>query len=143
MNKSALKNFQLISLFLHLQFWGCSFIGTKSYPEPILLNSRSAMTLRYTYSEVEVLAPLTWSEDGSVGAEVTLLQRNNPSAPLFNTTVFQGDSFRVILPVNIFSANSLGNLIEIQPMGGRYAPIRHFFSTPQDSLLELPVFSLP
>lgn len=128
---------------MHLQFWGCSFITTKSYPDPILLNTRSAMTLRYTFPEVEILAPLKWEESGSTGAEVTLLQRDNPAAPLFSSQVFPGDSFRVILPINIFSADSLGNLITIQPTGGGYKPIRHFFSSPQDSLFELPAFLIP
>ena len=141
LSKSPKKYF-FVFIILHLQFWGCSFLGTKSFPEPILLDTNPVVALRYTYSEVELLAPFKW-QIGPHAADILVLHRNNPASPIFHSTVFAGDSFHVILPYNAFSEDSLENLLTVQPLGGGYNPIHHFFNAPIDSIYEFPIISIP
>ena len=141
MNKFAQSPY-LILLLMHLQFWGCSFLCTKKFPEPILLDADPVMALRYTASEIELRVPLEWKE-GPHAADISLLHRRNPSAPMYQSTVFPTDSFRVLLPHSIFSQDSLGNLLMVQPHGGGFKPIYHFFSAPSDTAFEFPTISIP
>ena len=140
LNKSSKTSIAFLFL-AHLQFWGCSSFTTKSFPEPIILNSEPVMSLRYTSSEVSIFVPIVWQE-GPHAANVSVIHRNNPSSPLFQDIVFPHDSMRFMLPINIFSKDSLGNVLKVEPVGG-YRAVHHFFSAPTEKVFEFPTISIP
>lgn len=140
MNKSSQTILTFI-LLAHLQFWGCSFFTAKTYPEPIVLSAEPVMSLRYTSTKVSLLVPIEWNE-GPHAAAISIFQRNDPASPLFQAMIFPNDSLRFILPHNVFSKDSLGNVLKVDPSGG-FRAVHHFFSAPKDTVLEFPGITIP
>ncbi|MEC9437396.1 MAG: hypothetical protein VYA83_03860 [Candidatus Neomarinimicrobiota bacterium] len=58
----------------------------------------------------------------------TLFPRNRPSEVFISRMFFPNDTIQVVLPENVLSPDTLGNIASFQPIGGAYETIYRLFS---------------
>ncbi|MFQ6611495.1 MAG: hypothetical protein ACE5D2_00125 [Fidelibacterota bacterium] len=127
-------------LFLSLGIFSCLGPKVSVYPEPILLNKDPDVTIQFTSSDLTIIIPVQTINADPSAFRLTLQQRNRPAEPLMEKIFFPDEPIKVVLPVNIFSSEDLGNMAILTPLGGDFIPQNQFFTVPDSPELQLTPF---
>ena len=77
---------------------------------------------------VTISATITLGENRPSAFKLSLFSRKSPSEILISRMFFPGDTIQVILPENILSVDTLGNIASLEPIGGAYEKLYRLFS---------------
>ncbi len=132
----------LIITFLHLQFWGCSFFQTATYPNPILIEDNEQVYIRYEFAEKRIIGIV---ETESVRPEAfifAVFHRGNLDAPIVQKMFFPGDTLELVVTENHLNAALEGNLAVLKTIGGDFQQEEIAFSFSKEDKIVLPPFQL-
>ena len=51
----------------------------------------------------------------------SIYERSHSAEPFFQKLFFPGEPIQIVLPINILSPDSLGNIAKLEPLGGKYS----------------------
>ena len=89
----------------------------------------SELSFRSIESKVVAISATVELGDNSPSAfKLSLFPRNSPSEILISRMFFPDDTIQVILPENILSTDTLGNIASIEPIGGPYETLYRIFT---------------
>ena len=83
---------------------------------------------------VEISATLTLGENRPSAFKLSLFSRISPSEVLISRMFFPGDTIQVILPEDILSEDTLGNVATIEPIGGSYEKLYRLFTKSSEKI---------
>jgi len=77
---------------------------------------------------VEISAIISYDSFEPRAFKLSLYPRKSPSEVYISRMFFPGDSIQIILPYNILSEDTLGNIASLEPVGGSYEKLYRLFT---------------
>ena len=65
----------------------------------------------------------------------SIYQRSRSAEPFIQKLFFPGESIQIILPLNILSSDSLGNIAKLEPLGGKYRIQYRMFNKAENEII--------
>jgi len=141
MGKTINKYFPaLFAVLFFLVLESCSRSKPALVTQPILLNQGPEISIKYEYDVVTINIPVIVLEDQPTAYRFSIHSRNNPSELFIERLFFPEDTKQVVLPRNIFSTDSLGNVAVLEAMGGDFEKLVQLFTLSQSPAQELETF---
>ena len=131
-----------IMIFIHLQFWGCSYFQTTAYPNPILIEDNEQVYIRYEFAEKRIIGTV---EKGKYSPEAfifAVFHKGALDAPIVQKMFFPGDTLEFMVAENHLNAAPDGNVAVLKPIGDDLQQEELSFSFTDDEEIILPPFQL-
>ena len=77
---------------------------------------------------VLISATIELGKNSPSAFKLSLFKRKSPSEIFISRMFFPGDSIQIILPENILSEDTLGNIASLEPIGGSYEKLYRLFT---------------
>ena len=78
-----------IIILLHLQFWGCSYFQTVTYPNPILIADNEQVYVRYQFGEIRIIGSVESGEYQPEAYIFAVFHRGAIDAPIIQKMFFK------------------------------------------------------
>lgn len=144
MVKCVIKNkIKCMIIFLvHLQFWGCSYLQTITYPNPILIEDNEHVHVRYQFNEIRIIGSVDAGYYDSQAYIFAVYHRAALDAPIIQKMFLPGDTLEFMIAENHLNAAPHGNLAVLRTLGGDFQQEEISFSYEGDDEIILPQFHL-
>ena len=83
---------------------------------------------------VEISATISYDSFEPRAFKLSLFPRKSPSEVYISRMFFPGDSIQIILPYNILSEDTLGNIASLEPVGGSYEKLYRLFTKSEEKI---------
>ncbi len=83
---------------------------------------------------VEISAIISYDSFEPRAFKLSLYPRKSPSEVYISRMFFPGDSIQIILPYNILSEDTLGNIASLEPVGGSYEKLYRLFTKSEEKI---------
>ena len=83
---------------------------------------------------VEISATISYDSFEPRAFKLSLFPRKSPSEVYISRMFFPGDSIQIILPYNILSEDTLGNIASLEPVGGSYEKLYRLFTKSKEKI---------
>jgi len=134
-------NILIISL-LHLQFWGCSYFQTATYPTPILIEGNDQVHIRYEFAEKRIIGKVDAGDNRPEAYIFAVFHRGDLSAPIRQKMFFLQDTMELLIAENHLNAAPDGNLAVLKVIGGDFQQEEIAFSYSGEDIINLLPFQL-
>jgi len=131
-----------ILLLLHLQFWGCSYFKTTTYPEPILLADNEQVSIRYEFAEKRILGSIKENQFAPEAFIFAIFHKGALGAPIVQKMFFEDDTLEFMVAENHLNAAPDGNVAVLEPIGDDLQREEVSFSYTENDVIILPSFEL-
>lgn len=122
----------------HFYFWGCSFMMTPEYPEPILLDANPSVAVRYEYGNIQLKLQTQILDGNPTAYRFSVFNQSDSISPLISKIFFPDDTIIVILPVDFFQIEDLGYVAILVPQGDDFEIVKNYFTIEQTGVFEFP-----
>ena len=131
-----------ILFLMHLQFWGCSYFQTVTYPDPILIEDNEQVSIRYEYSEKRIIGSIEESKYSPEAFIFAIFHKGALEAPIIQKMFFPGDVLEFMITENHLNAAPEGNVAVLKPIGDDLQQEEISFSYSEKDEIILPSFEL-
>jgi len=131
-----------VLLFLHLQFWGCSYLQTMTYPTPILITDNEHVYVRYQFNEIRILGSVEPGKYDPHAYIFAVFHRAALDAPIIQRMFFPGDTLELMIAENHLNAFPHGNIAVLKAIGDDFQQEEISFSYGGKDEIVLPQFQL-
>ena len=144
MERLLIKYQYLVSILfiLHLQFWGCSYFQTATYPEPILIENNEQVYIRYEFAEKRIIGSIEESKYSPEAFIFAIFHKGALDAPIVQKMFFPGDILEFMVAENHLNAAPDGNVAVLKPIGEDLQQEEVTFAYSDEDLIILPPFKL-
>jgi len=131
-----------IIILLHLQFWGCSYFQTATYPNPILIADNEQVYVRYQFGEIRIIGSVEPGEYQPEAYIFAVFHRGAIDAPIIQKMFFPGDMLELMITENHLNAAPYGNVAVLKAIGDDLQQEEMSFSFTDEEEIILPPFQL-
>lgn len=134
---------KLMILFLvHLQFWGCSYLQTITYPNPILIEDNEHVYIRYQFNEIRIIGSVDAGNYNPQAYIFAVFHRADLDAPIIQKMFLPGDTLEFMVAENHLNAAPNGNVAVLKAIGDDFQQEEISFSYDDKGVIILPQFIL-
>jgi len=114
---------------------GVIFISTLVFCQAVdSLKVDELLTKSVESKVVEISATISYDSFEPRAFKLSLFPRKSPSEVYISRMFFPGDSIQIILPYNILSEDTLGNIASVEPIGGSYEKLYRLFTKSEEKI---------
>lgn len=132
----------MIVFQLHLQFWGCSYFQTATYPNPIVIDDNEHVYVRYQFNEIRIIGFVDHGDYEPEAYIFAIFHRGSLDAPIIQKMFFPGDTLEFMIAENHLNAAPDGNLAVLKAIGSDFQQEEISFSYIGENEIVLPQFQL-
>jgi len=137
-----MKKKLMIIFLVHLQFWGCSYFQSVTYPNPILIADNEQVYVRYQFNEIRIIGFVNQGDYEPEAFIFAIFHRGSLDAPIIQKMFFPGDTLEFMIAENHLNAASHGNLAVLKAIGDDFQQEEISFSYVGKNEIILPQFTL-
>ena len=132
MQMEIIKRLAMVRLINLCKYFALVFILTLSLAQNDSLNIEVNKSRE---SEVVSISALINAIDTTPTAyRFSVYERSRSAEPFIQKLFFPGEPIQIILPIDILSADSLGNIAKLEPLGGKYSIQYRMFNKAQNEI---------
>ena len=132
----------MIIFLAHLQFWGCSYFQTTTYPNHILIDDNEQVYVRYQFDEVRIIGFVDHGDYEPEAYIFAIFHRGSLNAPIIQKMFFPGDTLEFMIAENHLNAAPDGNLAVLKAIGSDFQQEEISFSYVGENEIILSQFQL-
>ena len=136
------RSFIAFFILIHLQFWGCSYFQTTTYPELILIEDNEQVSIRYEFAEKRIRGNVDTGNFTPEAYIVAIFHKGALDAPIVQKMFFPGDTLEFMVAENHLNASPEGNVAVLKPIGDDLQQEEVSFSYTEKDDIILPPFQL-
>jgi len=136
------RSFIAFFILIHLQFWGCSYFQTTTYPELILIEDNEQVSIRYEFAEKRIRGNVDTGNFTPEAYIVAIFHKGALDAPIVQKMFFPGDTLEFMVAENHLNASPEGNVAVLKPIGDDLQQEEVSFSYTEKDDIILPTFQL-
>ena len=132
MQMEIIKRLAMVRLINTCKYFALVFILTLSLAQNDSLNIEVNKSRE---SKVVSISALINAIDTTPTAyRFSVYERSRSAEPFIQKLFFPGEPIQIILPIDILSADSLGNIAKLEPLGGKYSIQYRMFNKAQNEI---------
>ena len=114
---------------------GVIFLSTLVFCQTVDSSKANELLIKSVESKVvEISATISYDSFEPRAFKLSLFPRKSPSEVYISRMFFPGDSIQIILPYNILSEDTLGNIASLEPVGGSYEKLYRLFTKSEEKI---------
>jgi len=84
---------------------------------------------------VSISASINTIDTTPTAYRFSVYERSHSAEPFIQKLFFPGEPIQIVLPIDILSADSLGNIAKLEPLGGKYSIQYRMFNKAQNEII--------